>query len=42
MFSGKMRHVAIRSGSIRWISIWFDAELITIDCNFLVLMIFAT
>ena len=25
MFSGKMRHVAIRSGSIRWISIRFDA-----------------
>ena len=26
MFSRKIRHVAIRSGSIRWISIRFDAE----------------
>ena len=25
MFSRKLRHVAIRSGSIRWISIRFDA-----------------
>ena len=25
MFSRKIRHVAIRSGSIRWISIRFDA-----------------
>ena len=27
MFSRKIRHVAIRSGSIRWISIRFDAVL---------------
>ena len=26
MFSRKIRHVAIRSGSIRWISIRFDAS----------------
>ena len=26
MFSRKIRHVAIRSGSIRRISKWFDAE----------------
>ena len=26
MFSRKIRHVAIRSGSIRWISIRFDPE----------------
>ena len=26
MFSRKIRHVAIRSGSIRWISIRFDAD----------------
>ena len=25
MFYGKIRHVAIRNGSIRWISIRFDA-----------------
>ena len=30
MFSRKIRHVAIRSGSIRWISIRFDADLIDV------------
>ena len=29
MFSRKIRHVAIRSGSIRWISIRFDAIYIS-------------
>ena len=29
MFSRKIRHVAIRSGSIRWISLRFDAPI----CN---------
>jgi len=27
MFFGKIRHVAIRSESIRWISIRFDADI---------------
>ena len=27
MFSRKIRHVAIRSGAIRWISIRFDADI---------------
>ena len=31
MFSRKIRHVAIRSGSIRWISIRFDAESLFIQ-----------
>ena len=36
MFSRKIRHVAIRSGSIRWISIRFDAHYyIAILHNFL-------
>ena len=31
MLSRKIRHVAIRSGSIRWISIRFDAESLFIQ-----------
>ena len=31
MLSWKIRHVAIRSGSIRWISIRFDAESLFIQ-----------
>ena len=27
MFSQKIRHVARSSGFIRWISIWFDADI---------------
>ena len=30
MFSRKIRHVAIRSGSIRWISIRFDSKFGTV------------
>ena len=34
MFSRKIRHVAIRSGSIRWISIRFDASIYIFRTSF--------
>ena len=40
MFSRKIRHVAIRNGSIRWISISFDAPSIYPHCLFYLNLLF--